>query len=677
MKNKIVSLILVLIFPSITNAYLEGSYTDTITNIQDVSFHGSTTNELMGVELAKGDINGDQIDDLIVSSPYSSSKGLIWNGKVTIYYGDDNFNETPKTTTIIGKDQHGLLGSAIIAADINADGFDDIVIGAPHTGSGKNKPAGKTYIVWGDEYLKQEINLHNEQKKLEIISHNSGDKFGLVLESGDINMDGISDLIISSPLYKSLEGNGQGRVYGLYGSKIRLNNIPIMETNREEHFDFMIKGPESRSSFGSSLLLKGNHLIVGSYLHSTEPEVENGSIFIYDTTKVSSSTEHDTYDYKIIGEATLDWLGFSLANFTGDRFLVGAYGYKQGHKQGKVYEINLDELEKGHTYIENISSKKIIGQSAVNLIGSEILVTDFNNDSKKDLILNSPLISNKNSNFKGKTSIYYSYEEFLADAYIEVEKHLPDVLIETEASNDWFSASNLSLDINNDGLFDLVISSPYSDKEELINNGEIHIIFGESNAIGEFKPKPEEDIPTDTISRGEFLKIFFDTTNLEETKSTYLKNCKNEIEYCLFTFDIISEFEMSFDPLQLYSDVPPEHPYADYINMATMIGFVNGYISEEGNPFKPDKPIKKIQALKIILSGLDLVKWQFEKDPNFIPEVLFDDINEQAKETWWYLKYANFAYKNGIIDGDNLNANKYITATEAAELIQKTLNILE
>ncbi len=75
-----------------------------------------------GINKSSGDINGDGIDDLVVSA---SNFGLS-QGKIYIYLGGKNFNRTP-SHVMIG-DNRTQLGVRCAAGDLNSDGYDDLVI---------------------------------------------------------------------------------------------------------------------------------------------------------------------------------------------------------------------------------------------------------------------------------------------------------------------------------------------------------------------------------------------------------------------------------------------------------------------------------------------------------------------------------------------------------------------
>lgn len=89
-----------------------------------------------GYQVCKADLNNDQRDDLIVGAPFYFGKKK--GGAVYVYMHDPVKNSIPDTPTLklYGKADSRFGFSIASAGDVNRDGFEDLVIGAPYEGDG-------------------------------------------------------------------------------------------------------------------------------------------------------------------------------------------------------------------------------------------------------------------------------------------------------------------------------------------------------------------------------------------------------------------------------------------------------------------------------------------------------------------------------------------------------------
>jgi len=137
---------------------------------------------------------------------------------------------TPVIQSIIGLSAGDRLGRAVPAGDVNQDGVNDLLVGAP----GANRraidpftgqPTGPQLSLNGVVYIlaasaagigAAQIDLF---ERIEIIGSHDDDQFGLVQANmPDFNGDGISDLAIASPFH---DGNGlnAGIVCVIFGNR--------------------------------------------------------------------------------------------------------------------------------------------------------------------------------------------------------------------------------------------------------------------------------------------------------------------------------------------------------------------------------------------------------------------------------------------------------------------------
>ena len=179
----------------------------------DTIVSAGVTGGWLGRAVSAGDLNGDGYDEAIIGSYlYSSGQGRIYiiKGRSTKLVSG---NDVAVADTIITGTAAARIGESLETGDFNADGFVDLVSGATEANNG-SAAQGRVYIfngksigiVTGDDTTANTILSGTN------VSTNS--KLGCALGYGDVNGDGIHDLLMTA-----CRGNNNGRVYIFHGNK--------------------------------------------------------------------------------------------------------------------------------------------------------------------------------------------------------------------------------------------------------------------------------------------------------------------------------------------------------------------------------------------------------------------------------------------------------------------------
>ena len=290
----------------------------------------------------QGDVNGDGYDDFLVGSDTNQS-GSNPNGSAYLLFGRPHFFtnestlnlESSPSVNITFKGEYpgdGAGYNVAIIPDINADGYDDILISAFNI----NDNAGhRVYLIYGEKYnfesrLQNGVFPLSQSDAIFYSKANGTDGFGeTVAGLGDINGDGFGDFIIGAPQ----DNNSNGAIYIYYGGEKKpftskspsLNAYTAKLSGSTETFF----GRHAISAAGDINGDLYHDFIVGEYANTNS----RGKVYVFlgNATPLSGTLDaSDRADYLIVGENNNDQVGFSLSragdlNSDGiDEIMVGA-----------------------------------------------------------------------------------------------------------------------------------------------------------------------------------------------------------------------------------------------------------------------------------------------------------------------------------------------------------------
>jgi len=171
--------------------------------------------DLLGFfSIAFADVTGDGVDDLVIGAPGGSagSEGFVRTGSGAVYLVFGRAGETAAAerridlaaasadVTILGADGGDALGSAVGAGDLNADGFDDLIVGAPYASGEGNlrSAAGEVHVFYGRPSWPATINAADGSDRI-LQGIDPGDELGAgLLSAGDVDADGVEDLVVGA-----------------------------------------------------------------------------------------------------------------------------------------------------------------------------------------------------------------------------------------------------------------------------------------------------------------------------------------------------------------------------------------------------------------------------------------------------------------------------------------------
>ncbi|MCC5656776.1 hypothetical protein LC608_07210 [Nostoc sp. XA010] len=207
---------------------LNGTNGFIINGIASLDFSGTSVSNA-------GDINNDGIDDLIIGARGASPNGITQAGQSYVVFGGKNLGSggTLNLSDLNGTNGFIINGiakgdesgtSVSNAGDINNDGIDDLIIGAPNASANGKDHAGQSYVLFGGRNLGSggSLNLSdlNGTNGFFINGIAEYDISGSsVSNAGDINNDGIDDLIIGAVFADPNRNSEAGQSYVVFGGR--------------------------------------------------------------------------------------------------------------------------------------------------------------------------------------------------------------------------------------------------------------------------------------------------------------------------------------------------------------------------------------------------------------------------------------------------------------------------
>lgn len=480
---------------------------------------GQRSGDLLGTSVsANGDVNGDGIRDVVIGASGwdAPGTGIADNrGAAYVVLGSSNFslnadlstadgNPPPGVIAIYGPQAGGRMGIWIDEGDVDGDGFADIVIGSDQINSDAGQHVGGAYIVFGSASLPPVIDLANPPagvRTARILGSHQEDHWGAALQVGDINNDGIGDVIIGGSINRdsasytvpnpgpndppghdarAADDGGLraqcGETYVIYGQ----HNWPAV---------IDLRNPDASNPIAKATHIIGAHEFdfLGSQVHSGDLNGDGHTDLVIGALRAAAPDNQGQTGavYVIYGSATLPGATLDMANpdASGQRVSV------------------------------------IYGEHNLDCAGDSVRTYDINKDGLSDLFIGSPertfVLNGEDRDDAGVTEVIYGQRDFLPAVIKLYDPPASPPIFRLAGAHgedqgleggDEFSYRLAGADVDGDGYVDYIANAMHGDglNNGILNAGNVYVFSGKklSAKLGMLPP---DQAPTPVLTSASLL----------------------------------------------------------------------------------------------------------------------------------------------------------------------------
>ncbi|MCH1461274.1 MAG: FG-GAP-like repeat-containing protein, partial [Candidatus Poseidonia sp.] len=386
-------------------------------------------------EIKFADLNHDGYDDLIIATPQASLLTYVENGRVEVYYGSSSGVAEIPDMILAGEDNGSHFGAGLDTGDFNHDGIQDLAVGLPgwNPTNDSNHTHGQVHVYLGNASGISSTPWWS-------VSGSNGERLGSYLST--LMHDGQADMLAAAA-YGFVSGSGtstiDGKVNVYDGGESNLSSQRNLTASKNgDLFGRSIEGCDINGDGHEELIISN----VGTY--TTSPDYSSIEYFSGMSTGYNGTPDH-TLETNIQGRLfghTVHCVGDVQGDGFADHIITEPFNGTETFGGGKLWMYN-----GGDSGYQNGPNWTLVPTAPNSRIGEAIVSAgDINEDGFGDVY-----ISSLNGDTSGKVEIYLGSASGLQSE---------SQLLAQGTSNQKIGQRMVATgDLNGDGLGEMVFSS--------------------------------------------------------------------------------------------------------------------------------------------------------------------------------------------------------------------------
>ena len=404
-----------------------------------------------------GDVNGDGYGDVLVGSTQYDTT-VFDAGAVFILHGGPAGIASGTTslanTSLVSFHAGSFFGGGIAGADVNSDGYSDVVVGA----SSYNSAHGAAFVFQGGP---SGIPNGNPGTASTTLAGQANSQFGIsVANAGDVNGDGYGDVIIGSALYsngQSFEGGAflyHGGAAGIPNGSIGTANAAFESNQAIAGFGCAVAGAGDVNGDGYS------DVLVGARDYDVASTAGAAFLFVGSPSGTGNGTPATAFAVLTPNQTSLFGASLGAAgDIDGDGFadlVVGASNYSNGESgEGAAYLYlgGAEGVRSGNPATANgsIQSNQVGARIGWSVAGAG----DVNGDSYADVIVGAPSYDAGQIN-EGAAFVFHGGPAGIQSG----NPAMANTTLQSDQSGSEFGAAVSGAgDVNSDGYADVIVGA--------------------------------------------------------------------------------------------------------------------------------------------------------------------------------------------------------------------------